>query len=73
MHVLAKIFEIILYNMLNDHFRENEIISKYQYGFRENLNKTVACMVLTHFISTGIGKNKQYHAYSLICQIIRHC
>ncbi len=54
--VFAKIFEIILFIAIHDHFEKNSIISPVQFGFSVKSNTTAACLELTHFISTSLDK-----------------
>ncbi len=52
----TKIFEMFFCYRLNVHIKENNIISKYQFGFMEKSNTLAACLELTNYISSALDK-----------------
>ena len=44
---INKIYEKLLYSRLSTHFNDNNLLYKYQYGFREGHSTTQALVELT--------------------------
>ena len=56
--VFAKIMEKIVYTRVNNYFIENNILSPYQYGFRQGKSTHQAVFDLSKFIYSGLNHKK---------------
>ena len=56
--IFAKILEKLVYKRLLSYFDENDILSKYQYGFRSNKSTQQAVFELVKFIHSGLNNKK---------------
>jgi hypothetical protein len=54
----SKILERLVYNRLLDFINKNDILSKNQYGFRENISTSMALLDLVDKISASIENNE---------------
>ena len=65
--IFSKIYEKIMANRLSKYIEENELLSKYQYGFRKN-HSTVHPLV--HFVNTvSSALNKKHHVIAIYCNL----
>ena len=51
---INKIYEKLLYSRLSTHFNDNNVLYKYQYGFREDHSTTQALVELTDSLKNTI-------------------
>ena len=56
--IFSKIFEQIMYTRLNKFINDNDILYKYQFGFRKNHNTSLALMILLDKIYDSFNDNK---------------
>ena len=56
--IFAKLFEKIIYRRLYDHLENNNIFSKYQYGFLPNRSTQTASFDLTKHIYSALNNKK---------------
>ena len=67
--VFAKVFEKLIYRRIIIYIEENDILSKYQYGFRSQRSTQEAVFDLTKFIYTGLNNRKVIPAVCLdVCK-----
>ncbi len=56
--VLSKVIERLMYNRLMDYLKNNNILSEYQFGFREKYGTHLALILLENKIATAIDEGK---------------
>jgi hypothetical protein len=64
---INKIFEKVMYTRLLRHLKDNSILSKYQYGFRENQGTDNAIYCLISKILDLL--NKIMHVSGIFCDL----
>jgi hypothetical protein len=55
--IFSKIYERIIYNRVLKFINDNDLLYKYQFGFRANYSTSMALITLTDKIITAIDKN----------------
>ena len=67
--IFAKILEKLVHSRLLHYFEENNILSKYQYGFRPNRSTQQSVFELIKFIYSGLNNKKLIPAVCLdVCK-----
>ena len=64
--VFSKIFERLMYTRLTDYVTKNNILSKYQFGFRKGYSTDMALTILIDKITSPMDKGEQYYNW-IIC------